>query len=54
MTYNCNENEMIDVDENRFKFIVMILHTMTPNNGGSHYFLMLTLFTIQTSTIKNL
>ena len=38
----------------RFKFNVMILHTETPNNGGSHYFVMVTLFTTQTTTIMSL
>ena len=26
----------------------------TPNNGGSHYFVMVTLFTMQTTTIMSL
>ena len=37
MIYNCDENKK-NINENIFKFIVMISHTGTPNNGGSHYF----------------
>ena len=38
----------------RFKFIVMISHNGTPNNGGSFYFVLVTLFTMQTTTIMSM
>ena len=57
MIYNCDENEK-NIEENiyldLFKFIVNISHTGTPNNGGSHYFVMMTLFTIETTTVMTL
>ena len=56
MIYNCDENEKIymKIYSDGFKFIVKISHTGTPNNGGSHYFVMMTLFTMQTTTIMSL
>ena len=54
MINNCDENEEI-MYENRFRLIqIMISHTGTPNNGGSHYFVMVTMFTMQTTTIMSL
>ena len=46
MIYHCDENEKIfmKIYSDCFKFIVRISHNETPNNGGSHYFVMVTLF----------
>ena len=56
MIYNCDENEKIymKIYSDWFKFIVMISHNGTPNNGGSFYFVLVTLFTMQTTTIMSL
>ena len=42
------------IDADRIKFIVKGSHTGTPNNGGSHYFVMVISFTMQTTTIISL
>ena len=53
MIYICDENEKIymKIYSEWFKFIVMIWHNGTPNNGSSFYFVLVTLFTMQTTTI---
>ena len=45
---------MKNTHENTFKFIVMISHNGIPNNGGSFYFVLVTLFTMQKTTIMSL
>ena len=56
MIYNCNENEKIymKIHSDGSKFIVMISHNGTPNNGGSFYFVLVTLFTMQKTTFMSL
>ena len=56
MIYNCDEKEKIYIKINSdwFKLIVMISLTGTPNNGGSHYLLMVALFTMKITTIMSL
>ena len=53
MIYNCDENGKIymKIYSDWFKFIVMISHNGTPNNGSSFYFVLVTLFTMQTTAI---
>ena len=53
MLYNCDEDEKIykKIYSDCFKFIVMISHNVTPNNGRSFYFVPVTLFTMQTTAI---
>ena len=54
--YNCDENEKIymKIHSDWFKFVIMISHNGTPNNGGSFYFVLVTLFTMQKTTIMSL
>ena len=56
MIYNCDEDEKIYIKiySDWFKFIVVISHNRTPNNGSSFYFVLVTLFTMQTTTIMSL
>ena len=35
----------------KYKFIGKVSHTGTPNNGGSHYSVIVTLFTVQTTNV---
>ena len=53
MIYNCDEDEKIcmKIYSDCFKLIVMISHNGTPNNGSSFYIVLVTLFTMQTTTI---
>ena len=53
MIYNCDDDEKIylKIYSDCFKFIVMISHNGTPNNGSLFYFVLVTLFTMQTTTI---
>ena len=55
MIYNWDENEKIYINiySDWFKFIVMISHNGTPNNGGSFYFVLVTLVIMQTTTIMS-
>ena len=57
MIHNCDENEKIymKIYSDLFKFIVLISHNGTPQQWWlTLYFVLVTLFTMQITTIMNL